>query len=392
MIYLDSNANYPPSDTVLRKFAEGCSKRNISSYIDTKTAEEINNLKNTIAYLSGDPNINYEMIFTSGGSESNSTVINHFFYKAVSQGTIPAYVCMMSEHSSVVSLLQQLESDNMAKVTWLKPKWTGEFPITVLASILEESNPDCVFCQSVNSETGCINDIGRVQEIINEFNRNRNADVNLAIDNVQGFARINYPESIGDFISISLHKIGAPIGIGVLMYREDIDLHPLVGGKQNGGKRGGTYNVGSIFAANQALKEFKYQKCCQSCSKFINIVKSHIRTIQYEDYLKLPDKNGAYIVTFNAPRKLEHVFMICIVVDGQALCGRRLKKIFEDKKIIIGTGSACGTANRDTGMGLSDIVFKGGLIRFSFHCNSKIEVNKAAKLLVDITNHFTNLT
>lgn len=392
MIYLDSNANYPVSNTTLSKFSEGCKKNNISSYIDEKTAIEINNLKHVISFLIKDINENYDIIFTSGGSESNSTFINHFFYESIIKGEIPTFLCMTSEHSSITEFLKKLENDNVAKIIWIKPKWTGEFPTEIFGDLLSNCGKNaCVICQSVNSETGCIQDIEYIQDFINKFNRKTNSNIYFAVDNVQGFARINYPNSVGDFISISFHKIGAPVGFGALLVRNDIELNPLIAGKQNNGKRGGTYNIGSIFAVNQALKEFKYNKCCSICSYFTDLLNTNTNVIQYGDYMKLKNKKGAFIVTFNAKRKLHHVMLICIVVNGEGLCGKKVKKLFEEKGIIIGTGSACNTnEKKKSGMASSDIIFSKSFLRFSFYQNTKIEVKKVVKLIIDIIKYHSS--
>ena len=97
----------------------------------------------------------------------------------------------------------------------------------------------------VNNETGAINDINAIAELV----KKKNTSVIFHSDGVQAYGKIPYRlnDKI-DAYSVSAHKIGGLKGVGVLFKKKNLAITPLVfGGGQEGGRRSGTENVLGII-------------------------------------------------------------------------------------------------------------------------------------------------
>jgi len=110
----------------------------------------------------------------------------------------------------------------------------------------------------VNNETGSLQPVEEIGEIIRDFRGRHGTDRPLFhVDAVQSFARYSLdPRRWGvDLLTISGHKIGAPKGVGALYVREGVRLEPLVvGGQQESGLRAGTENVPGIVGLGEAAQ------------------------------------------------------------------------------------------------------------------------------------------
>jgi cysteine sulfinate desulfinase/cysteine desulfurase-like protein len=386
--YFDNNANCPIDDQTLAEYMKGARIGNVSC--ETKLAERgkklISELKSYIACeFSG--NCTYKAIITSGGSESNSTVIAHYMYTALINGLRPHFVSSAVEHPSITDYFERLERDGAATISWIKPKFNGEIAIEDINGAIQ---PDtvCVFLQSVNSETGCVQNIVALQGLLRNKSKTLNRNIGLHVDHVQGLRRIEYPKDVGDTIALSLHKVGAPLGIGILLTR--IPITPLIAGKQNDSMRGGTYNIGAIEAGYGALKRFNYKQHKVYKQYFINTLSRHFKVIEYP---KLDIRNPApTIILFSDKKCLPHTLFFAIMVNTKVLCGLAVKRFMFSEGYTIGTGTAC--ANEATeplshgSMVASDIpdAIKKGFIRISFGCDvnqQKLEklAGKFAKLI-----------
>lgn len=368
MSYFDCNANLPILKEVLEAYENGCKIGNVSS--KTKLSATGNKIiakfkALTNEYHGGD----YDTIITSGGSESNSAIIFHFLYRSILMNKQLNVISSTVEHPSITEYLLQLQQDNLANITWITPEYNGK---VVISKIIAELNPniDCVFLQSINSETGCMQDITKLYSVLKLHK------IWLHVDNVQGFKKLNYPNNIGDSISISYHKIGAPLGIGALLTKEK--LHPLIAGKQNNGMRGGTYNIGAITASLYVLNTYRYDLDSKLKNRFLAILSRKYRVILYPDFIKTTKINDAIpdsIILYSNNECLPHTIFFSIIKDGNALCGLQVKNyLFEKKGFTIGTGSACNNEKPSVigSMASSNILpkLKKGFLRISFKCST----------------------
>ena len=176
-----------------------------------------------------DPN---EIVFTSGATESNNTVL-----ESVSRAHKNAHIITTKlEHKSI---LETLEQDKNIEVSFIDTDSEGLINIDDLKSKIKD-NTKLVTIHYVNNETGTIQPVKEIGELL------KDTDVLFHIDAAQalGHVPLVMSELDVDCMSISGHKIGAPKGIGLLYIKNGSKLNPLMyGGEQERGRRAGTENL-----------------------------------------------------------------------------------------------------------------------------------------------------
>jgi cysteine desulfurase len=200
-----------------------------------------------------------EVIFTSGGTESNNLAINGFFNSLISQGKkldeLHA-VCTEIEHSSVLECFKRLASNGLA-VSYLKVLPSGKIDIRDLNQILR---PETVMASImfVNNEIGIIQPVKEISKILNHHQKKQGTKkIVFHTDAVQAPLYINIDvEDLGiDLLSLDSGKIYGPKGIGLLYKRRNLILEPIIyGGAQEKGIRPGTLNVPGIIGFSAAMK------------------------------------------------------------------------------------------------------------------------------------------
>lgn len=176
-----------------------------------------------------DPN---EIVFTSGATESNNTVL-----ESVSRAHKNAHIITTKlEHKSI---LETLEQDKNIEFSFVDTDNEGLINIDDLKSKIKD-NTKLVTIHYVNNETGTIQSVKEIGELL------KDTDVLFHIDAAQalGHVPLIMSELDVDYMSISGHKIGAPKGIGLLYIKNGSKLSPLMyGGEQERGRRAGTENL-----------------------------------------------------------------------------------------------------------------------------------------------------
>jgi cysteine desulfurase len=193
-----------------------------------------------------------EIVFTSGGSESNNWAIGGFLEQNPDKRHI---ITTTVEHEAVRSLCEHL-IDIGCEVTWLEVDRNGELDLDDLRKALR---PDTgiVSVMMANNETGVLFPLQELGRIIRD-----NSAALFHVDGVQAVGKIpiDLKELPVDLFSISGHKFHAPKGVGALYIRRGIVLPPFViGGGQEQGRRSGTEAVPNIVAlgrASQLANEF----------------------------------------------------------------------------------------------------------------------------------------
>ncbi|MGB3490349.1 MAG: cysteine desulfurase family protein [Xanthobacteraceae bacterium] len=187
------------------------------------------------------------VVFTSGATEANVLALTPGLHRT---GTPPVERLIVSaiEHSSVLS------GGRFAKprVEIAPVDRSGIVDLAQLDRLLADQPPALVSIMLANNETGAIQPIRAVAELV----RARNGV--LHVDAVPAFGKIdiNFKELQADLLSISAHKIGGPKGVGALLVAEDLrGLEPaLTGGGQEKGRRAGTENLPGIAGFGAAAK------------------------------------------------------------------------------------------------------------------------------------------
>ena len=267
-VYLDNAATTPMSPTVIDVIADEMANDfgNASSThtLGRKARNSVEKARHTIAQAINAKD--QEIIFTSGGSESNNTVI---FGVAEMQKTIGRHLITTKiEHESVLKSMQHLEEMGY-EVTYLDVDRDGHISLDQLR---EAIRPDTILVSvmAVNNEVGSINPLKDIGQIV------KDSQAFFHVDAVQGLGNIDLDvEEMGiDFMSTSAHKINGPKFLGFLYERDGIRLpNRIYGGDQELKRRAGTENVPGIAGFGQAVAEVQAESKADLQAKYTDFQK-----------------------------------------------------------------------------------------------------------------------
>ena len=185
-----------------------------------------------------------EIIFTSCGTESDATA---WLSATVSQPNKKHVITTKVEHAAVLAAASQCEA-NGYRVTYLDVDEYGRLNLDQLKNEIGDDTA-LVSIMFANNETGTVNDIETIAQIVKE------KGVLLHVDAVQAAGKlpIDLQKLPIDYLAISGHKLHAPKGIGIMYARRGAKYHSLIrGGHQENGRRAGTENVPYIVAIGMA--------------------------------------------------------------------------------------------------------------------------------------------
>lgn len=201
-----------------------------------------------------------EVVFTSGGTESdNIAVTGTFLARRAADPARTRVVTTGLEHHAVLDSVGHLVTDRGAAVTWVEPTAEGVItPEALRAALHQGDGPDDVAVVSVmwaNNEIGTVQDIPALAEAC------RSAGVPLHTDAVQALGQVELPlaglgaHAAPDLVALTGHKVGGPVGIGLLLAgRSQSPVPALRGGGQERGLRPGTLPVPSIAGLATAVR------------------------------------------------------------------------------------------------------------------------------------------
>lgn len=249
-IYLDNAATTKITDNVLEAMLpwlkEGYGNASAIYSLGRKSAIALNNARAQCAEILGCDS--REILFTSGGTESDNTAVLSAARAAEKTGK-RHFITSAFEHHAILNPMRRLESEGFT-VTYLPVYENG----IVRPGDLEAAiTPDTSFVSimSVNNEIGTIQPTAGLAAICRERGITFHTDAVQAIGNIP----FNIKEQGIDMLSLSGHKLHAPKGIGILYVRDGTPLHPLLlGGAQQGGRRAGTEDIASIVGLAEALR------------------------------------------------------------------------------------------------------------------------------------------
>lgn len=314
MIYLDNSATTRPFESVIDAVSL-CSKEdfyNISSPYSKAldTEKKMLSAKKIIAKALNVTD--KEIIFTSGGTESDNTALN--LAKDNSEVIVSVY-----EHHAILNCEDFLKKRNI-KVIHCPVNSLGVVEVETLKSLVNE-NTSVVSIMHVNNELGAVNDIQALVKAVKE----KNPQTLFHSDGVQAFMHVKTDmKELGvDLYSISAHKIHGPKGIGALYIKKGVPFFPFIyGGGQQDNLRSGTVNVPSIIGFAKAVEELEN---LDFINKLENIKNQYIALLK-----DIPDT--IFNIDASAPNILSVTF--------KGVKASSLQNAVEDK-VIIGKGSAC---------------------------------------------------
>src|SRR5215831_768357 len=248
MIYLDNNATTrvaPEVFEAMRPHLETEWGNPSSAHALGRTARAaVETARRQVAQLLGAVNVN-EIVFTSGGSESNNWAIGGFLEQNPDRRHI---ITTTVEHEAVRNLCRHL-GETGCEVTWLQVDGNGELDLDDLRKALRR-NTGIVSAMMANNETGVLFPIAEIGRIVREH-----SDAVFHVDGVQAVGKlpIDLSSLPVDLFSLSGHKFHAPKGVGALYVRDGLKLPPFViGGGQEQGRRSGTEAVPNVVGLGRA--------------------------------------------------------------------------------------------------------------------------------------------
>lgn len=368
MIYFDNSATTKISDSALdvfckyskNDFANASAMHRFGFDVD----KDINKCKEDIAKIIGAEKA--EIIFTSGGTESNNLAILGYIdaYKRTGNHIITTKI----EHSSVYDTIKKLEKEGFL-VSYLSTDKNGKINIEELKSLLKKETL-LVSIMYVNNEIGTVQDIENIGRLIKSLN----PKTAFHVDFVQGFAKykINVKKAFIDFLSVSAHKFHGPKGVGFLYKNKDFRINKqIIGGKQQNDLRAGTINSPGIMAMAIAAKD-AYDNLASNFNKLITLRDCTIKLLL--DIKKT--HNNIIINTKETTDFAPHI--VSFGVKG--VRAEVLLHSLEEYEIYVSAGSACSTHDKHISrtlkaIGLNDKEAES-IVRLSFSIyNSKEEID-----------------
>ena len=327
IIYLDNAATskvYPEvldsyNQITLKYFANPSSIHKLgqeSNRLLEKSREQILSLLNLT---------HHEVIFTSGATEANNLAIKGYALANKSRGN--HLITTAVEHPSVLNTFKALEKYGY-EITILPVNKNGVVAVNLLKGAIKD-NTILVSVMSVNNETGAINPIKEIGELLKGYPK-----IAFHVDMTQAIGKIDIPLENVDMFSFSGHKIHALLGSGALIKEKKIILEPIAnGGGQENNLRSGTNTLALSATLAKALRiSLKEQK--ENYNKVSNLrdyLLSYLKDNQVLYCLNSLDNNNPYIVNFSL---LNH--KASVVVEA-----------LSNKGIMVSSLSACHSKNED---------------------------------------------
>ena len=293
-----------------------------------------------------------EIIFTSGGTESNNLAL---FGGADANKRSGNHIITTSvEHAAVGQPAERLEQMGY-EVTIVPVDHRGVVQLEALEKALR---PDTILVSTmyVNNEVGAVMPVEEIAKLVHE----KSPKALYHVDAIQAFGKYRiYPKKAGiDMLSVSSHKIHGPKGVGFLYINEKARIQPqILGGGQQAGMRSGTDNVPGIAGLGVAAK-MVYTDFDEKIEHMYQL-KERLA----EGFLKLPDVrlNGMEIKE-GAPQILSASFL--------GVRSEVLLHTLEEKGIYVSAGSACSSHKRKAAGTLSamgmEAAQRESTLRFSF--------------------------
>lgn len=312
-----------------------------------------------------------EIVFTSGGSESNNMALietamanrragNHIISTAI-------------EHASVYNPLAYLEEQGF-EVTYLPVDHNGHISLEDLEWAVRRETI-LVSVMYVNNEIGAVEPVEEIAKLIHKIN----PAILFHVDAIQAYGKfVIRPKRQGiDLLSVSGHKIHAPKGIGFLYVDSRVKIKPLIyGGGQQRGLRSGTENVPGIAGLGAAAREM-YRDHSERLKRMYEI----------KDYMisRLGEVEGTTVNSLPGDQSAPQI----VSASFSGVRSEVLLHALEEKGIYVSSGSACSSNHPAVSGTLKGIGVKKELLdstlRFSFGVfNTKDEVDYCISVLQEL--------
>ena len=332
--------------------------------------------KQVAALIGAEPD---EILFTSGGTESNNTILYGIPKSRGPKFVLNHIITSSIEHEAILEPCRDLEK-NGVKVTYLS---VDEHGIVNPSDITNSINPQTVIVSVIfaNNEVGTIQPIKEISKICNKYQIPLHTDAVQAVGKVP----INVKELGVDALSISSHKINGPKGVGALFIKKGLTIAPeILGGGQENGMRSGTENVASIVG---------FGKACEIAKERLNDNISHFQTL-HSSMLSSVVKEIPHVKLNGHPEKriFNNIHLTFLGVNGEDLIIK-----LDEHGIAASTGSACSVHTQKASHVLKAMGFNHeqitGSLRISFgYMNTLNEVNQTVEVLKKVVSELRSVS
>ncbi|MBA3052186.1 cysteine desulfurase NifS [bacterium] len=373
MIYLDHNATTPVHpevlDAMLPFYKEVYGNASSIHAFGRAARSAVEESREKIAAFIGASED--EIIFTSGGTESDNTAIRGVMEANASKGN--HIITSVIEHHAVLNTCKYLEKKGF-RVTYLPVDEFGVISIDELKKAITDETV-LITIMHANNETGTLQPLVEIGAIARE------KGIIFHSDAVQSLTKVplNVDKMNADLLSFSGHKIYAPKGAGVLYKRKGVKMSPLLlGGHHEKNRRAGTENVAGIVGFAKAIEIARRDG--DSLNKRIEGlrdrlwkgIKDNIKDVKLNGH---PDKR--------TPNTLNVSFKF---VEGESIILN-----LDMEGVAVSSGSACTSGSLSAShvllaMGLDHAIAQGS-IRFSLgKDNSEEDIDFVTGILPGIIN------
>ncbi len=366
MIYLDHNATTPIAPEVARAMAPYLNEHfgNPSSghAIGRVAKEALEQARGEVASLIGcQPR---EIVFTSGGTESNNMVIKGVAHTCAQKGR--HIITTAIEHPAVTNPCLFLKNRGF-EVTFLPVDAVGRVSPSAVKEAIKPSTI-LISVMHANNETGTLQPIEEIGVLAKE------AKILFHTDAAQSASKVPVDVSslLVDFLSLAGHKMNAPKGVGALFIRDGLKVEPFMhGAGQESGRRAGTENV--IYAV--ALG-----KACSLASKSMTKKTEHIVNLRNRLHALLSKEVPGLVLNGHPSLRLPNTLNVSLPgVDGSTLLDAL-------PNICASTGAAChdrkvSLSHVLVAMGVSEDIGRGAIRLTLGRENTEAEIDEAAKAI-----------
>ena len=380
MTYLDYAATTPLLPEVItamreaeRKFFANASALHTPGHL---AFNEIEKCRELLAEMVGCSSS--EIIFTSGATESNNTVIRTF--EGCQIETSPL------EHHSILEAARVYGGDKEPKLYsyMLANNETGEYLWGV-----QDSTFSTRLRSPVVTGSAALSLLASSQDGLESTILEPQSYLHSDLTQIFGKVPINVKELGLDYATFSAHKIGGPVGGGALYVREGVPFKPLIiGGLQEKGRRGGTYNTVGIAGFRAALEYIKNRGVFEIYDTKVRNLRD---TLASQILKEIP---GSSLNTdISKDKSLPNI----LNASFRAAEGESIQLYLDAEGIIVSTGSACAAGDTKPSHVLmaktGDAEIAHSSIRFSFGLDNTMEdVDKVMEVLPKIVDRLQQIS
>jgi len=332
--------------------------------------------KQVAALIGAEPD---EILYTSGGTESNNTILYGIPKLQGSHLDQNHIITSSIEHEAILQPCKEFENIGI-KITYLPVDEHGIVDPNDIANSIN-SHTVLVSIMLANNEVGTKQPIKEISEICKKYQIPFHTDAVQAVGKIP----INVKELGVDALSISSHKINGPKGIGALFIKKGLRVAPqILGGGQENGMRSGTENVASIVGFGKAC-EIAKERLNENISHFETLHSSMLsRVIKEIPHVKL---NG-----HSEKRIFNNIHLTFMGVNGEDLIIK-----LDEHGIAASTGSACSIHTQKASHVLKAMGFNHeqitGSLRMSFgYLNTLDEVDQTIDVLKKVVSELRSVS